>query len=134
MDNSEEFVDQRPFDIMIPSSPSDIGMITDAGGDPLAITPARGDPRQLQDVETQELRAEVVQLQQALNQETYASQQRSQEISTHLRGQAWHALEGQREQFRQVAHKYEQVSEDVTEAAVIRERPKQRAAQQPQLN
>ena len=31
MDNSEELVDQRPFDIMIPSSPSDIGMITDAG-------------------------------------------------------------------------------------------------------
>ena len=73
-------------------------------------------------------------LRQALHQEIHVSRQQSQELSTQYRNQAWRAVSWQQERFHETAQRDEQVSEDVTEAAVIRERAVQRAAQNQQLH
>ena len=58
---------RRPQYVSIPpSTPSDIGMVSDAGGDPLQIVLARGDPEPSLGVVNQELR-EIVQLRQEVH-------------------------------------------------------------------
>ena len=104
------------------------------GGDPLQIAAARGDPEPSLDVVNQELRDEIAQLRQSYHQEVHASQLRSQELSTRYSSQAWRAMQWQNERFHETVQHYEQVSEDVTEAAVAQERAVQGAAQQQQLN
>ena len=135
METSKELKRQRPEDVSIPpSTPSDTGMVSEAGGDPLQIVLARGDPEPSLSVVNQELRNEIVQLRQSFQQEVHASQIRSQELSTRYSNQAWRAMQWQNERFHETAQHYEQVSEDATEAAVAQERAVQRAAQQQQLN
>ena len=104
------------------------------GGDPLQFALARGGREPSLGVVNQELRGEIVQLRQSLLQEVHASQIRSQELSTRFSSQAWRAMQWQNERFHETAQHYEQVSEDVTEAAVAQERAVQRANQQQQLN
>ena len=135
---------QRPEEVSIPpSSPSDTGMILEAGGDPTRNSMARGDPeRDLMargdpqlalDVENQKLRDELAAMQQSYHLEVHASRMRSQELSTRYSAQAWMAIQHQQERFQETAQQYEQASQDVTEAAVAQERATQRAHQQ-QLN
>ena len=142
MENSEMLVArQRPHEISVPpSSPSDTLMTSDAGGDltqivqdPMQIQ-ARGDPELSADVVNRRLREELSELQQSYLLEVHASRLQSQELATRYGAQAWRAMQYQNERFHETAQKYEEVSADVTEAAVAQERAAQRAAQQQQLN
>ena len=125
---------QRPHEISVPpSSPSDTLMTSDAGGD-LTQIQARGDPELSADDVNRRLREELSELQQSYLLEVHASRLQSQELATRYGAQAWRAMQYQNERFHETAQKYEEVSADVTEAAVAQERAAQRAAQQQQLN
>ena len=107
----------EPWNIEIPSSPSEAGMTIDAGGDPLAIDTgripmqtARSDPlRDQGGHQIFELEAEVVSLRQALLEEQVSGQSRNQDFNAHIRQQARIALEYQRNEFRGAAQRHEQV-------------------------
>ena len=125
---------QRPHEISIPpSSPSDTLMTSEAGGDPTQLQ-ARGDPELSLDAINQKLREELSELQHSYLLEVHASRVQSQELATRYSVQAWRAIQYQNERFHETAQKYEEVSADVTEAAVAKERATQRAAQKQQLN